>query len=264
MGTDINSLNGFSKDLATLVNGNSKSHILSGKAESIFNQVNTTVNSLLNDKNLNFSKVFNALKNIGSALLDFFENNLIKVATFCKKVANLVLEKFQDLVNHSGDRNDVVNTAKSYVGNVNNRKVGNILFSNNRDEEWCADTVTFIMKDVAGGKLPKDFGSASVSGLMQWGQKYKAYANTASMTTAKRNEFILNNIKPGDIMIEKRNKSHTGIVTRVYQKDGVVYFDTIEGNMGSKLASERRVGKKTYRADSSTLSGFVQMGKWLG
>ncbi|MCM1004411.1 MAG: CHAP domain-containing protein [Candidatus Gastranaerophilales bacterium] len=263
MSTDINSLNGVSKDVALLLAGNKNAKTLSGSAESIFNKVNDTVNNLINAKDLTFSKIYQAIYDVAIAVKDFFKNSFLKIAKFCKDLANMVLDKFKELANHSGDREDLVNAAEGYVGKVGNRKVGNILFSNGKDEEWCADTVTTIVKDIVGEKLPKDFGSSSVQGLMNWGKSKKAYVDTANMTQKQRNEYILNNVKPGDIMIEKRNKSHTGIVTRVYEENGVVKFDTVEGNMGSKVASERRVGAKTYTANSKTLSGFVKMDQWL-
>lgn len=266
MSIDINSLNGISKDIAIMLSDNKNSKSLNENAESVFIKVDSAVTDLINTENLTFSKVYQALYNIVSAVKDFFKNSIIKIVNFCKNIANKVLEKFKELANHSGNREDIVNAAHGYVGTVNNRKAGNILFSNNRDEEWCADTVTTILRDIVGEKLPKDFGSSSVTGLMSWGKdpKHKCYVDTASMALAKRKEYILNNIKPGDIMIEKRNKSHTGIVTRVWQdENGEVWFSTVEGNMGSKKATDRRVGEKKYKASSATLSGFLKLDQWL-
>lgn len=263
MSIDINSLNGIQKDIAVLLTDGKKQTSLNGNAESVFTKVNSAVTGLLDSKDLTFSKIYQAIYKIASAVKDFFKDSFLKIAKFCKNLAGKIMDKFKEFINHSGDRDDIVSAAEGYVGTVNNRKVGNILFSDGRDEEWCADTVTTIVKDVVGNKLPEDFGSASVSGHMAWGKKHKAYTDTASMSVAARREYILNNVKPGDIMIEKNNKSHTGIVTRVYEKDGEVWFDTVEGNMGSRNAQDRRLGTKSYPATSKTLSGFVKLDKWL-
>ncbi len=263
MSIDINSLNGISKELALLLTSDKKEQTLNSKAESVFMVVDNTVTNLINSKNLTFSKIFQAVYDVVIAVKDYFQNSLYKIAKFCKNLANKILNEFKELTNHSGTRDALVDAAEGYVGKIGSRKVGNIVFSDGRDEEWCADTVTTIVKDIVGGKLPSDFGSASVQGLMNWGKQHGAYVDTSKMSVQERNEYILNNIKPGDIMIEKRNKSHTGIVTRVYEENGVVKFDTVEGNMGSKNASMRRLDTKTYTADSSTLSGFVKMDQWL-
>ena len=261
MSIEINSLNGVSKAVAQLLAGNSDT--LDDKSASVFNQVDSTVRELTDSKDLTFSKVFQAIHDVAITVKDFFRNSYVKIVKFCKSLTNLILKQCSDNVNHDGNREDLVAAAEGYIGKVPDRKIGNMLFSNNRDEEWCADTVSTIVKDIVGNKLPSDFGNSKVSGLMQWGKSKGAYVNTARMSSARRREYLLNNIKPGDIMIEKINKSHTGIVTRVYEENGVVKFDTIEGNMGSRVATERHLGRKTYTADSSTLSGFVQLGAWL-
>lgn len=159
----------------------------------------------------------------------------------------------------------MVENAMHYVGKVNNDAEGNRLFSGGVNRAWCADFVTEISKQSYGSKLPSGFGSATrgghryssseVYGLQYWGEDNGCYLQLPlnNGSDAKK-EFIAQNIKPGDIMIEKRNdKSHTGIVTKVYP-DGS--FDTVEGNCSNSVKTQH------YTADSSTLSGFVALSKF--
>ena len=155
----------------------------------------------------------------------------------------------------TGDlQRDLVNNACSWIGKVNNDATGNRLFSpNGRSQAWCADFVTYNTKQTFGNKLPSSFGSSSVSGLMNWGKNNNCYIDVAS--TSNKADFIAQNVKPGDLMIEKRGgKSHTGIVTKV-NSDGS--FETVEGNTSNKVA------KRRYSANSSTLSGFVSLDKYV-
>lgn len=147
---------------------------------------------------------------------------------------------------------DLVNNALSWVGKVNSDATGNRLFSSGINQPWCADFVTYNTKKTFGSKLPSSFGSSSVYGLMNWGKENNCYLDlTASSNKA---DYIASNVKPGDIMIEKRGgKSHTGIVTKV-NSDGS--FETVEGNTSNKVATRR------YTANSSTLSGFVSLDRY--
>lgn len=142
----------------------------------------------------------------------------------------------------------------SFIGKINNDGQGNARFSGGRQVAWCADFVSTIYKETfkkMGQKVPAGFGSSSVSTLMEWGKKNGRFANTASMGAQERAQFIAKNIKPGDILIQKRNgASHTGIVVKVYP-DGS--FDTVEGNTSDA------VHRRSYKANSNKLSGFVKM-----
>ena len=73
--------------------------------------------------------------------------------------------------------------------------------------------------------LPSFTHISSVNGLREWGEKNGCYRKVPSSGKAS---YIAQNIKPGDIMIEKNGgKSHTGIVTKV-NSDGS--FETVEGS----------------------------------
>ncbi len=150
---------------------------------------------------------------------------------------------------------DVVATlGNSFVGVINSDKDGNAAFSNGVSQHWCADFVTSIVKmscEATGNSVPSGFGSSSVSGLMSWGQSNGSFVQTAGKSN--KASIISGTIKPGDIMIQKENRSsHTGIVTKVYP-DGS--FDTVEGN------SSDAVKNRHYDANDGKLTGFISM-KW--
>ncbi len=60
-----------------------------------------------------------------------------------------------------------------------------------------------------------------------------------------------NNVKPGDLIVFKeQGRSHVGVVESI-GADGKIH--TIEGNTSDKVA------RRSYAANNSTISGFVQM-----
>lgn len=123
----------------------------------------------------------------------------------------------------------VIADARKYLG-YNEGDNSYKKFTNGRTEAWCADFVTYVAKETYGDKLPKGFGSASVSNLYQWG---KDNGKTVGF----------DRVKAGDVMIQKSNgASHTGYVTAV-DKDGTIH--TIEGNTSDQVA------ERTYKPGSS-------------
>ena len=107
-------------------------------------------------------------------------------------------------------------------------------------------------KKTYGSSLPSSFKNfSSVNSLREWGEANNCYKKIPSSGKAN---FIAQNVKVGDIMIEKNGgKSHTGIVTKV-NSDGS--FETVEGNCNNKVTTQR------YTANSSTLSGFISLDKY--
>lgn len=146
---------------------------------------------------------------------------------------------------------DVVSVAKNYLG-MNEKDGSYKLFTNGRTEAWCADFVTYVVKETCqktGKSLPAGFGSRSVSGLRDWGIRNNCYLETASVSN--KVDTIKNNVKPGDIIIFKENgRSHTGIFKEMLA-DGTI--KTIEGNTSDKVA------ERSYSANDRTISGFVQV-----
>lgn len=142
---------------------------------------------------------------------------------------------------------------QSFVGVINSDAQGNKEFTpGGRSQAWCADFATAITKrayQAKGMAVPSGFGSSAVSGLKSWGESKGIYLDTAS--NGDRAQAIAQSVKPGDLMIQKRNgASHTGIVTKVYP-DGS--FDTVEGNTSDSVKNRH------YSANDAKLSGFVLM-----
>ena len=151
-------------------------------------------------------------------------------------------------------------TGLDYVGQVNNDLKGNELFSNGRDEHWCADFVSTLAHKTFGSKLPKGFPDAKKGGvatmtIKSWGEKHDRYI---SVPQTNIGEYIAKNVKPGDILIMSREGGgHTGIVTKV-NSDGS--FETVEGNWKNSVRTVKRDPKITQSGGRHTLLGFVQMG----
>ena len=137
-------------------------------------------------------------------------------------------------VNKGKAANDIgsglVELASKYMG-MNEADGSYKLFTNGRTESWCADFVTYVVKEYAqqqGLDLKDGFGSPSVSNLRDWAQKNGAYESIESMSSAQKSDYLKNDLQVGDIIIWKRNgKSHTGIVKSI-NNDGT--FTTVEGN----------------------------------
>lgn len=147
--------------------------------------------------------------------------------------------------------NSVVSIAQSFVGKLKESDGSYLKVTGGRQEAWCADFVTYVVKQACAqtGKSLNGFGSPSVSSLQAWGQANNCYIDVAG--SSNRAQTIVQNVKPGDVMIQKSNgASHTGIVTKVYS-DGS--FDTIEGNTSDQCLARH------YDASSSKLSGFVKI-----
>ena len=217
--------------------------------------------SLFNFNNFDFSNIFstniwntnfnsgfnfNTNCNLNNSLFNNFSFNFNTTSfsgdTFSKSTTS----------QNSSLKLELANTAKSYVGKVNSDKEGNRLFSGGNTRPWCADFVSYVAKKTYGSSLPSSFKNfSSVNSLREWGEANNCYKKIPSSGKAN---FIAQNVKVGDIMIEKNGgKSHTGIVTKV-NSDGS--FETVEGNCNNKVATQR------YTANSSTLSGFISLDKY--
>lgn len=140
------------------------------------------------------------------------------------------------------------NNALKYLG-YNEADGSHRKFSNSK--EWCADFVTYIVKDTyqkKGLNVPEGFGSHRVEEIKQWGIRNNKYLEVANKPN--KGDLIAKNVKVGDILILRENgASHTGFVTKV-NPDGT--FETIEGNRSDK------VGKATYSPNYNQISGFVK------
>ncbi len=201
-----------------------------------FSSVENYTNFLLKSVNLNTPINFNFAKI--PSLFNISQNNFKSFNNSSRRL-------------NGGFGSNILSSAYKYLGyNENNGSYK--LFTNGRTEAWCADFVSYVVKEAArksGKSLPSGFGSASVEGLRQWGLNNNCYLHTANSTNKK--ELIKNNVKPGDIVIFKENgRSHTGVVASIDSNGNI---KTVEGNTSDK------VGERTYSANNSTISGFVQL-----
>ena len=150
-----------------------------------------------------------------------------------------------------GDGKALVDFAKKFMG-FNEANGSYKKFTGGRTEAWCADFVTYVVKNFAASqdkKLAGGFGSASVSGLMSWAQNHGCFKNTSNMSNSQKLDYLQNKLKPGDVIIWKSNgASHTGIVKSI-NADGT--FTTVEGNSSDQVKSNK---KSIY---DSRLTGFI-------
>ena len=167
---------------------------------------------------------------------------------FSSNSSNNTLSNYTGCFN-SGFGQNIVSTALKYKGY--NEKDGSYkLFTNGRTEAWCADFVSYVVKESArkSGKSLNGFGSPSVTNLRQWGKDNGCYLQTDNLSN--KTDTIKKQVKPGDVIIFKNGKSHTGIVKSVDENGKIT---TIEGNTSDKVA------ERTYTATDSSISGFVQL-----
>lgn len=159
-----------------------------------------------------------------------------------------------------GNREASVKYAQAFVGVINNREQGNARFSPDKYKEynakgqkwhWCADFVSTLIKDsYAGIKFNK---VSTVTELKKWGIKNQGYME---LPATGKNEFIAQNVKPGDIMI---SDGHTAIVESV-NADGT--FTTIDGNsIGGGVYRNKNRNAEVKKAGVKTVLGFISMDK---
>ena len=147
----------------------------------------------------------------------------------------------------------LVKLASKYMG-LNERDGSYKLFTNGRTESWCADFVTYVVKEYAkenGMSVSKGFGSPAVSNLMSWAQSKGVFDNTSKMSNNQKLSYSQKNLSVGDVIIWKSNgASHTGIVKSI-NKDGT--FTTVEGNSSDQVKSNK---KSIY---DKSLTGFIKL-----
>lgn len=151
----------------------------------------------------------------------------------------------------TGFGNAIVSIAQSFVGKLNESDGSYLQVTGGRHEAWCADFVTYVVQQACKqtGTSLNGFGSPAVRTLAAWGQSNNCYIDVVG--SSNRAQTIVNNVQPGDVMIQQSNgASHTGIVTKVYS-DGS--FDTIEGNTSDQCLARH------YSANDAKLSGFVKI-----
>ncbi len=133
----------------------------------------------------------------------------------------------------------ILETARKYLG-VHEGAGNSNPFSSalgRPPEAWCADFVSFCAK-----KAGLNLNTASAQGVQDFLTRQGSWKGRS-------------NPQPGDALTFNWSGNngwadHVGIVERVYQRNGRLYIDTIEGN------SSDQVRRKTYAADDPVIKGF--------
>ncbi len=146
-----------------------------------------------------------------------------------------------DLSPGTGDSKgaQLVNTAQRYLG-IREGAGNSNQFSHalgRPSEAWCADFVSFIAKQNG-----LSLNTASAQGVADYLKSQGTWKGRS-------------NPQPGDAITFRWDGSggwadHVGMVERVYQSNGKIYVQTIEGN------SSDMVRRKTYAIDDPVINGF--------
>ena len=136
-------------------------------------------------------------------------------------------------------RSKVLETARRFLGFHEQGSNGNPFsrFFGRGPEAWCADFVSYCYTK-AGKKLNQCYTPTLLSLLKQNGT------------------YTRNNPKPGDIIMfdwhpgSGVSAEHTGLVEKVFRKNGRLYVQTIEGN------SSDSVRRNTWAVGDSVIAGF--------
>ncbi|MFT3713277.1 MAG: peptidoglycan-binding protein [Archangium sp.] len=148
----------------------------------------------------------------------------------------------KDLKAKNDWRNKVIETARRHLGFHERGENGNPFsaFFGRGPEAWCADFVSYCYTK-SGKKLNQSYTPTLLSMLHQNGT------------------YTRNNPKPGDIIMfdwhpgSGPTAEHTGIVEKVFKRNGRLYVQTIEGN------SSDAVRRNTYAVGDSRIAGFGNM-----
>ncbi len=151
----------------------------------------------------------------------------------------------QDALNLA--RQELEKGVKEDTGNNDGEDIDKYRNGSANGQPWCASFVSWIYGAGQNSDNLGTFGyDASVSGIRDKAKEAGYYEEKGTYTP-----------RPGDLMIQKNDASHVGIVTGV-DEDGTIH--TIEGN------SANRVREKSYAPGSDgyqKISGWVNMTEWL-
>ena len=155
---------------------------------------------------------------------------------------NQLAKMHKDVKAQNNWRNRVIENARRHLGFHERGENGNPFsaFFGRGPEAWCADFVSYCYTK-AGKKLNQSYTPTLLSMLKQNGT------------------YTRNNPKPGDIIMfdwhpgTGPTAEHTGIVEKVFRRNGRLYVQTIEGNSGDA------VRRNTYAVGDSRIAGFGNM-----
>ena len=157
----------------------------------------------------------------------------------------------------------MVQKAKSYVGIVNSSSEGNRLFSPAGYQNtgwykkygrwgWCCDFAVYCAKATLGSKYPKDMITSSPASLAGKAKKHGAYLEVPS---SDKNSWLVNNIRPGDIIYMKGNGDSGKHIAVVESVDANGNVKAISGNSGGKVKNMK------YNINTSGIYGFISLQK---
>ena len=142
-------------------------------------------------------------------------------------------------VTHGSNAEKILETARQFIGTHEGAGNRNPFSSalGRPPEAWCADFVSYAAK-----KAGLTLNTASAQGVQDYLQKHGTWKGK-------------HNPQPGDALTFAWNghggwADHVGMVEKVYQRNGQIYIDTIEGN------SSDQVRRKTYAMNDPAIKGF--------
>lgn len=140
------------------------------------------------------------------------------------KIGTNQLEKMKKVARGAGFPNRVLDIARKWLGfheGAGNKNPFSPYF-NRGPEPWCADFVSYCYTK-AGKKLNEPWTPALLQKLKNNG--------TWNRTHPKPGDIVMFDWSPGS----GDSADHTGLVEKVYRKNGKLYVQTIEGNSGDRV-----------------------------
>ena len=165
-------------------------------------------------------QAFAAIHDLFKELRKNVSKNLLKIIVRIRDAINNFMANNTNNVKFSEEK--FLKEVDCYKGRVNNAEEGYEVFGNGIREAWCMKTVREILESLLGNNMPEKLKECkSVQGLLEYGQKNELFTRTAGMSKTAWENYILNNVKTGDMMIQKdtyidrngakRKASHTDL-----------------------------------------------------
>jgi hypothetical protein len=239
---------------------------------SIFNALEEVCTSL-EDKDFNLGNLYNKFCGI---VKEVVHNITTPVAKFIYDLASAFIDSAKANGKTVPDnRIALIESATSMADSANyieineNNRLAYYYMSENRQEAWCAGTVTTLLRGIPGfdsAVLDEIGNTRSVPYFKKWAEKKQIYNDVSGLKSESRANFVNNSVKAGDLVLYK-GASHIGIVVEIYPNGytdpntGIEYppgsFKTVEGNTSDKLAYT------IYRPNSGLVGGFIDMSRYL-
>lgn len=267
---DSNINNIYSTTIQEICNKHERT--LGNNLDSIFNALEEACTSL-KDSDFNLGNLYNKFCGIIKGIV---QNITAPVAKFIYDLASAFIDSAKANGQTVPDnRIALVESATSMADSANyieineNNRLAYYYMSENRQEAWCADTVTTLLRGIPGfdsAVLDEIGNTRSVPYFKKWAEKKQIYNDVSGLKSESRANFVNSSVKAGDLVLYK-GASHIGIVVEIYPNGytdpatGREYppgsFKTVEGNTSDKLAYT------IYRPNSGLVGGFIDMSRYL-